>query len=229
MSESSISFPNETALYREAREALLEKEKALRAQIEAVNEARRALPLGGRIPEDYEFRQVSDDSVITFSELFSEGKDTLVLYSFMFAPDASQPCASCNSLADSFDGNALHLEDRVNFYIVSKAPVMKMRAWAESRAWRNLKILSSSFNYYNRDYRGENAEGFQMPIINVFVKRDGEIYHSYASELLFNTFELGEPRHVDMLWPLWNVLDLTPQGRGKDWHPKLEYPVPQEK
>ena len=77
----------------------------------------------GELKEDYEFRRVIDNAAITFSQLFAEGKNTLVIYSFMFAPDADLPCPSCNSLADSFDGNALHLSDRINFYIVAKAPV----------------------------------------------------------------------------------------------------------
>lgn len=223
MSDKNISFPNETQEYRRARQELLEKEIALRAQIEDVNQMRRRLPLGGRIKEDYEFRKVSDFSSIKLSELFAEDKNTLVIYSFMYSPDASQPCASCNSIADSFDGNAPHLDDRVNFYIVTKASVDKMHAWAESRGWKNLNILSSSFNFYNRDYHAETADGYQMPMLNVFVKRGEEVYHSYGTELLFSSFELGEPRHVDMLWPLWNVLDLTPEGRGSDWNPKLSY------
>ncbi len=223
MSHHDKSFPGESAEYRQARDKLLEKEMELRAQIEEVSALRRTLPLGGLVKEDYEFRRINDDSAVKLSQLFEEGRDTLVLYSFMFAPDAAQPCPSCNSLADSFDGNVPHLEDRVNFYIVAKAPVVKMRAWAESRAWRNLKILSSCYNYYNRDYLAETDDGFQMPMLNVFVKRDDGIYHSYGTELLYTKFEKGEPRHVDLMWPLWNVLDLTPEGRGSVWYPKLVY------
>lgn len=223
MSHHEKTFPNENEEYRSARDHLLDKEIALRAQIEEVNALRRALPLGGELKEDYEFRRVDDDSVVALSQLFSEGKDTLVLYSFMFAPDAAQPCSSCNSIADSFEGNIPHIEDRVNFYIVAKAPVAKMRAWAESRGWRHLKILSSCYNYYNRDYLAETDEGFQMPMLNVFVRRKGSIYHSYGSELLYTKFDKGEPRHVDMMWPLWNVFDLTPEGRGTMWYPKIVY------
>lgn len=225
MSIHDKKFPNESDEYRLARDQLLDKEIALREQIEALNELRRALPLGGELKEDYEFRRISDDSGVRLSQLFEEGKDTLVLYSFIFAPDASQPCTSCNAIADSFDGNIPHIEDRVNFYLVTKASVAKMKAWSEHRGWRHLKILSSSYNYYNRDYHAESGEGYQMPILNVFVKRGNEIFHSYATELLYAKFEKGDPRHVDSMWPLWNVFDVTPEGRGAYWYPKLVYKV----
>ncbi len=217
------NFPNESEEYRVARDKLLQKEIELREQIESLNELRRVLPMGGEIKENYEFRRVNDDTAVKFSQLFAPGKDTLVLYSFMFAPDAAHPCTSCNAIGDSFDGNIPHLEDRVNFYIVTKAPVTKMKAWAETRGWRNLQMLSSTYNYYNRDYLAENDEGFQMPMLNVFVKRPEGIFHTYGTELLYTRFEKGDPRHVDMLWPLWNVFDLTPEGRGGLWYPKLIY------
>ncbi|MFL0800124.1 MAG: DUF899 family protein [Agarilytica sp.] len=223
MTTHDKTFPNESAAYRVARDKVLQKEIELRAQIEELNELRRALPLGGEVTGNYEFRRVDDDTAVKFSQLFAPGKDTAVLYSFMFAPDAAQPCTSCNAIADSFDGNAPHLDDRVNFYIVTKAPVAKMRAWAETRGWRHLQLLSSTYNYYNRDYLAENDEGFQMPMLNVFVKRPEGIFHTYGTELLYAKFEKGDPRHVDMLWPLWNVFDLTPEGRGGLWYPKHVY------
>lgn len=225
MAKHDKTFPNESEEYRSARDKLLSKEMDLRQQIEELSALRRALPLGGEAKEDYEFRRIDDDSTIRLSQLFEKGKDTLILYSFMFAPDASQPCPSCNSIADSFDGNVQHIEDRVNFYMVAKASVTKMKAWSELRGWRHLKFLSSSYNYYNRDYHAELEEGFQMPILNVFVKRGDAVFHSYATELLYAKFDQGDPRHVDLLWPLWNVLDLTPEGRGAYWYPKITYKV----
>ena len=58
---------------------------------------------------------------------------------------------------------------------------------------------------------------------NIFVRRDGKIHHSWGSELLFRPYPTGNTRHIDIMWPLWNVLDLTPEGRGSDWYPALEY------
>ena len=63
-----------------------------------------------------------------------------------------------------------------------------------------------------------------MPMLNVFVRRRGAIRHFYGTELLFAKADPGQNnRHVDMLWPLWNLLDFTPEGRGSDWYPKLQY------
>jgi predicted dithiol-disulfide oxidoreductase (DUF899 family) len=63
-----------------------------------------------------------------------------------------------------------------------------------------------------------------MPMMNVFVRRKGAIRHFWGCELLYAKAERGQDgRHADLLWPLWNALDLTPEGRGKDWRPKLDY------
>ncbi|MGZ8830565.1 MAG: DUF899 family protein, partial [Thermoanaerobaculia bacterium] len=92
------------------------------------------------------------------------------------------------------------------------------------RGWRNLRLLSSANNTYNRDYHAENEKGGQMPVLNVFVRRDGRIHHFYGTELLYVPPEPGQDgRHVDMIWPLWNLFDVTPEGRGETWQPRLKY------
>jgi predicted dithiol-disulfide oxidoreductase (DUF899 family) len=108
--------------------------------------------------------------------------------------------------------------------VVAKAPIDRIRERARERGWNNLRLLSSSHNTYNRDYFAESNERGQMPAINVFQKTNDQIYHFYNSELLYAPTEPGQdPRHVDLIWPIWNLFDLTPQGRG-DWRPKLSYP-----
>ena len=107
--------------------------------------------------------------------------------------------------------------------MVAKSPIARIREFARDRGWTRLTLLSSQRNRFNRDYHGEDEEGRQMPMAHVFVKRDGEVRHFWSSEMLFVKNESGDPRHVDMLWPLWNVLDLTPEGRGESWYPSLEY------
>ena len=160
------------------------------------------------------------------SDLFAPGKDTLVLYSFMYGPEQRAPCPMCTSLLDSLDGAAVHARQRINFAVVAKSPVARIREWARRRAWGRLRLLSSSANSYNADYHGETAEGEQMPALNVFVRRPGGIHHFYNTEALYAPAVDGEDScHVDFLWPLWNLLDLTPEGRGDDFYPKLEYPV----
>lgn len=167
-----------------------------------------------------------------FSELFGPGKDTLVVYSFMFPrwsgdtrpgpggetgrlPLAETPCPSCTSILDSLDGAAPHLSQRISLAVVAKSDPERIRTFARERGWRNMRLLSSRGSPYNRDYHAETPQGEQIPILNVFVRDGEELRHSWATELMFAPRDEGEdPRHVDSIWPIWNVLDMTPQGRG---------------
>jgi predicted dithiol-disulfide oxidoreductase (DUF899 family) len=170
---------------------------------------------------------------VKFSELFEAGKDTLAIYSFMFPrwsgdtrpgpaegetarlPLAETPCASCMSILDSLDGAAPHLAQRLNLAVVAKSDPDRIGTFARERGWRHLRLLSSRNNSYNRDYHAESPEGEQLPILNVFVRDGDQIRHAWATELMFAPRDEGEePRHVDSIWPIWNVLDMTPQGRG---------------
>ncbi len=224
-------FPGESDAYRGARDQLLEAEIELRKRIEEVAALRRQLPAGGRIAEDYVFdesaAELSDASAVRqtrLSELFQPGKDSLVIYSFMYAPDADAACPMCTAILDGLDGNAPHVGDRVSLAVVAKAPIEKFRAWALGRDWRHLRLLSSANNTYNRDYFTESSAENQLPAINVFRRTADGIYHSYNTELLYVPAEEGQNfRHADMIWPLWNLFDMTPEGRGTDWYPKLAY------
>lgn len=116
------------------------------------------------------------------------------------------------------------MNQKTNFVAVAKSPIQRIRAAARERGWNHLRLLSSEGNTYNQDYQGENAKGEQTPALNVFTRRDGKIYHFYCTELMFAPADPGmDPRHVDLVWPIWNLLDFTPEGRGKDWRPKLRY------
>ncbi len=225
----SISFPGESLEYRAARDRLLEQEAELRRVTEAVAAARRELPPGGVVPQDYVFQQAGPGGTPTevrLSELFVRGLDTLVIYNCMFprALDDEGPCPHCTSMLDALDGAAQHITQRVNFAVVAKAPLPRILAHAHQRGWRGLQLLSSAGTTYNRDYFGEDAEGGQRPMLNVF-QRDGEaIRHFWGSELLDAPTEPGQdPRHVDSIDPQWNLFDFTPQGRGTDWYPDLSY------
>ena len=241
-SDADTRFPGESAEYRRERNRLLEAEVELRRAIEQVAAQRRALPRGGPVPEDYSFEEVGRDGEVRFSELFEPGKETLVIYSFMFPrysgdtrpgpggetgklPLAETPCASCTSILDSLDGAAPHLRQRINLAVIARSDPARIATFARERGWRNLRLLSSRANRYNRDYRAETDEGEQMPILNVFIKDGDELRHTWATELMFAPREEGmEARHVDSIWPIWNVLDMTPQGRetGSDF-PSLRY------
>lgn len=215
-------FPNETPAYRTARNKLLQAEIALRRQTEEVAKMRRKLILGGKIKEDYVFTQ-KDGKKVKFSELFAKGKDTLVVYSMMFDPAWDSPCPLCNSIVDGLNGNMRQISQKINLVVVGKAPIEKLLKYAEKTGWNHVRILSSFDNTYNADYFGEQ-DGEQMPMINVYIKKGKDIFHFWGSEMIFPPADPGEDQRLaDIIWPLWNVLDLTPEGRGKDWYPKITY------
>lgn len=214
-------FPGEDAAYRAARDELLLAELELRRQDERVAALRRALPPGG-LAKDYVFEEGGDGRPVKLSELFGD-KETLLLYSYMYGPKMERPCPSCSSMLDGLDGQATHISQRVALAVVARSPIARIMAAGAERGWRNLRLISSANNSYHGDYHSETAEGSQRPIMNVFSRRGGEIRHTWASELAFAPMDPGQdPRHIDQIWPLWNALDLTPEGRG-DFNPKLSY------
>lgn len=215
-----MNFPNETTEYRQARDKLLRAELDLRKKIEAVAAERRNLPPGGEVPEDYLFE--SANGPVRMSQLFQRG-NTLVAYNFMYGPKMAKPCPMCTSMLDGLNGNAPHIAQRTNLVVIAKSPLARIQEHAQSRGWSNLTLLSSENNTYNRDYGGESPDGAQMPFLNVFVRNE-TVRHSYGTELLHAPTDNGQdPRHIDSIWPLWNLLDLTPAGRGTGWRPKLSY------
>ena len=238
-----MAFPNESPEYREARNALLDAEIALRRQTEAVAEMRRALPPGGEVPKDYEFERIGSGlrpEPVKLSELFGEHK-TLLLYSYMFGPERDLPCPGCTHLLDCNDGAARHVTQRVAFYVVAKSPIARLAAWAHERGWNHLKLLSTAGNDYDAHYYGDTAaltpamreqrgykdgENWDEPMLNVFV-RDGEtVRHFWGSELVFAPEDPGQHhRGLDFMDAVWSLLDTTPEGRGKDFFPQLDYQV----
>lgn len=226
----NVRFPGESPSYRAARNKLLDAEIEMRRAIESVAAQRRSLPLGGETPENYSFQEVvgvedgEELRTVRISELFARGMNSLIIYSFMYGPEMARPCPLCTSIIDGLDAEAPHVVQRVNLAIVAKSPIKRIREFAAGRGWRNVRLLSSAGTTYNRDYQGENSAGDQMPALNVFVRRGEKIYHTYSTEMLFAPSEPGQDgRHVDMIWPLWNLFDFTPEGRGEKWGPKLSY------
>jgi predicted dithiol-disulfide oxidoreductase (DUF899 family) len=240
-----IALPGESPEYRAARNRLLGQEIELRRATEAVAAARRALPPGGPAKLDYVFQGAGADGAPTdvrLSELFEPGKDSLVIYSFMFPRDpadqtpgprvgetarlplAEGPCPSCAALLDQLDGAAEHASQHINLAVVAKAPLPPVVAFARERGWRRLRLLSSAGSTYNADYFAETPDGVQRPMLTVF-HRDGDaVRHFWSSELLYAPSDPGqEPRHVGALEPLWNLFDLTPEGRPVDWAEQFTY------
>src|SRR5436189_5993061 len=194
----SIRFPGESPEYRAARDRLLQQEIELRRSMEAVAAARRQLPRGGVVPEDYVFQgahTAGEPTDVMLSELVAPGKDSLVIYSFMFPRDpgdrrpgpatgqtallplAEGPCPSCVALLDQLEGAAEHAMQHINLAVVAKAPLPRILAFAEERGWRRLRFLSSAGSSYNRDYLAETAEGDPRPMLNVFHRDGATIRH----------------------------------------------------
>jgi predicted dithiol-disulfide oxidoreductase (DUF899 family) len=191
------------------------------------------------------FQGVDSGGVATemrLSELFAPGRDSLVVYSMMFPRDPGDdrpgpsegrtarlpilesPCPSCTALLDQLDGAAEHVSQVVNLVVVAKSPLERILAFAEERGWRRLRFLSSVGTTYNRDYLAETAAGHQRPMLNVFHRQGEAIRHFWGSELLYAPTDPGEdPRHVGTIEPLWNIFDLTPDGRPVNWEEQLRY------
>jgi predicted dithiol-disulfide oxidoreductase (DUF899 family) len=219
--KNAVRFPDESQEYRRARDALLAEEIELRRHIERVAEQRRALPPGGKVTKDYRFG--SERGPVGFADLFGD-KQTLVLYSYMFGPQRERPCPMCTSLLSAWDGEARDVEQRVALAVVARSPIERLIAFKKERGWHSLKLYSDTTGEFSRDYHALSAEGSDDPGFNVFTRRDGTIRHFWSGEMGPVTADPGQdPRGAPDLMPIWTILDATPEGRGADWYPKLEY------
>jgi predicted dithiol-disulfide oxidoreductase (DUF899 family) len=212
-------YPNESAEYRTARNALLAEEIDLRRHIERVAAQRRALPPGGKVPEDFEL--VSEAGPTRLSALFGD-KETLMVYSMMFGPQRKTPCPSCTSFLSAWNGIAVNLRERVAIAVTARSPIERLLEYKQQRAFANLPFVSDLTGSYTRTY--VSAEDADIPGLSVFSRRDGVVRHFYSGELSGAMADPGQdPRGAPDLDPLWLMLDLTPAGRGTDWYPKLDY------
>ncbi|PZQ99361.1 MAG: DUF899 domain-containing protein [Cereibacter sphaeroides] len=218
---SDVRFPNESAEYRAARTELLADEIDLRRHLERVAAKRRLLPPGGEVIGDYRFEGSKGE--VDFAGLFGD-KDTLVLYSFMFGPQRERPCPMCTNLLGPLDQNAADIGQRVSLAVVARSPLDRLQAFAAERGWRNLRLYRDVNDAYSRDYFGLLPDGSEIPALNVFTRKSGIIRHFWGGEMTGKTADPGQdPRGAPDLAPLWNILDITPDGRGTDWYPKLRY------
>src|SRR3954452_964721 len=136
---SGVRFPNESAEYRRAREALLAEEIELRRHIERVAEQRRALAPGGEVKKNYAF--AGEKGPLSFADLFGN-KDTLVVYSYMFGPQRERPCPMCTSLLSAWDGDVPDIQQRTALAIVARSPIARLVAFKRERGWHHLPLYS---------------------------------------------------------------------------------------
>lgn len=223
------NLPNESEEYVFKRDELRRAEIDLRKQRERVAELRRQLPQGPAV-EDYVFEEVSakldaGDTPIQktrLSELFTSPDRSLVIYHFMFGKKQVKPCPMCTAWIDGFNGIAHHLAQNLDLAIVAAADLSSLRSYARTRGWSRLRLLTAGSSTFKYDLGSENKEGNQDSAISVFARdKDGTIRHSYTGHpwLASDITERG----IDELTPIWNVMDLTRQGRGT-FYTKLEYP-----
>jgi predicted dithiol-disulfide oxidoreductase (DUF899 family) len=221
LAQSPRRFPGESAAYRQARNALLAEEIELRRHLERVAAQRRALPPGGRVPQDYRFDGAAGP--VTLRQLFGR-HDTLVTYNWMFGPQRKASCPMCTSMLSAFDGEMPDILQRVAFAVIARSPIERVTAFARERGWRHLPLFSSAGNSFNADYVGETPGGGDEAGFNVFQLDGDGVRHCWGDEMGPQTADPGQdPRGAPEVMPLWIVLDMTPAGRGSDWYPKLSY------
>jgi predicted dithiol-disulfide oxidoreductase (DUF899 family) len=219
--DNPVRFPNESDEYRAARTDLLAEEIEPRRHIERVATLRRALPPGGQVIGDYRFQGA--DGLTDFTDLFGD-KQTLAVYSYMFGPERERPCPMCTNLLSAWEGNAADIGQRISLVVVARSPIARLIAWKDERGWKNLRVYSDLNDAFSRDYFGVLPDGSEIPAFNVFTRRDGTIRHFWSGEMSGSTADPGQdPRGAPDPAPLWMVLDCTPEGRGVDWYPKLNY------
>jgi predicted dithiol-disulfide oxidoreductase (DUF899 family) len=222
------SLENESAEYLAKREELRLAEIELMRQQERVAAMRRELPAGA-VVEDYEFLEgpadleAGDEPVgkVKLSELFTGKERPLVVYHMMYGKKQVKPCPMCTLWVDGLNGVAAHLARTIDFVVVVAAEPRVIREYARARGWKNVRLLSAGTNTFKRDLGSEDAEGAQDSEVSVFTKEaDGSVRHRYSAHPRMSP-EIKE-RGIDLIAPVWEVLDLTPQGRG-NWYPSIEY------
>jgi len=219
---------NESPEYRAKREELRLAEIDLMQRRERVAELRRALPPGATV-QDYVFQEGPADlnggdspvRSVRLSELFSGPNRSVVVYHLMYGKKQTNPCPMCTMWIDGFNGVAQHVAQNVDFVVAAAADPSALRQHARNRGWHNLRLLSCGTSTFKHDLLSEDADGSQDSTISVFTRdRDGAIRHVYSAHPRMS--EDIKQRGIDLLTPVYNIMDLTPEGRD-DWYAKLTY------
>lgn len=216
-------FASESAEYAKAREALLAEEIEVRRHLGRLAKQNRELPAGPELEGAWKFINPNGGEV-ALADMFG-GKDTLVLYHWMFGPDRNRPCPMCTNLLGPLAGNAADIRQRVALAIVGRSKVERQVAFALERGWRDLPFYQAVGDEFSLAIGGLDPEkGWEMPVLMVLRKVDDKVRLHWMGEITMAMADPGEdPRGAVDLAPLWNILDLTPSGRDPKWYPKLSY------
>lgn len=215
-------FKGESDAYRAARTALLAEEIEFRRHMTRLVEQRQALPPGPVIEKNYRFKD-ANGAELGLLDLFGD-KSTLVSYFWMFGPQRERPCPMCTNWLGALNGNAADIKQRVALKVLGRSPVDRQIAFAQERGWRDLDFLQTIGDDYANDLDLLDEKGFELAAIVVY-KRDGDkVRLFWSSEMSGDMADPGQdPRDAPDIASLWSILDLTPEGRGTDWYPKLRY------
>jgi predicted dithiol-disulfide oxidoreductase (DUF899 family) len=213
---------DESEAYARARDALLAEEIEFRRHMTRLAEQRRALPPGPAIEPDYRFRD-ANGAEVGLADLFGAHK-TLVSYFWMFGPERARPCPMCTNWLGGVNGNAADIKQRVALKILGRSSVERQNAFALERGWRHLDFVQTVGDNYARDFRLLNADGSENPGLIVYQRDGDKVRLFWSAQMTRDMADPGQdPRTAPDIAPLWSILDLTPEGRGTDWYPKLAY------
>jgi len=220
--KARAKFPGESDAYRQARIALLEEEIEFRRHMTRLCEQRRALPPGPVITKDYRFID-ENGAKVGLADLFGQHQ-TLVTYFWMYGPQRARPCPMCTNLLGSVNGNAADIKQRVALKVLGRSPVERQMAFASERGWRDLDFVQTVGDDYANDLGLIDKDGNEWPALTVY-RREGDLVRLFwAGEMTGEMADPGQdPRGAPDIAALWSILDLTPDGRGTDWYPKLRY------
>lgn len=211
---------NESEDYRRRREELRGAELELIDHVERVAELRRHLP-ADTVVDDYEFTDVATGDRVRLSQLFSSPNRALIVYHLMYGKVQTEPCPLCTMWIDGYNAVAPHVTQNADFVVLAAAEPAALRGHAASRGWNNLRLLSAGDSTFKYDLGSEESDGSQIERISVFTRGDdGTVRHLYSKSA--QMADDRRERGIDLLSPVWHLLDLTPSGRG-DWYPSLHY------
>ena len=210
IAQSALTMPGASSEYTAARTKLDAAEMELRDHLERVAAMRRALPEGPRLKE-YVF--LEGEREVRLAELFTNGKPYLVMYHLMYWQDDKEFCPMCSMWVDGLDAVAQHVERNASIVVASLAPAAVLSDWKKQRGWRRVRVLADKDASFARDTGAEDADGDPQPTVLVFEKAADGVRHVYTGHA-----EMSQGRRgIDLLCPVWHVLDLLPSGRG-EWN-----------
>jgi predicted dithiol-disulfide oxidoreductase (DUF899 family) len=220
--QARTPFPGASAEYEQARRALLAEEIEFRRHMTRLTAQRRALPPGPVIRQNYRFRD-EQGAEVGLKELFGD-KTTLVTYFWMYGPKRERPCPMCTNWLGAVNGNAADIKQRVALKILGRSSVERQCAFAVERGWRDLDFVQTIGDDYAKDLKLLLPDGSEMPALTVYQRDGDEVRLFWASEMTKAMADPSQdPRDAPDIASLWSILDLTPEGRGTDWYPRLRY------